>query len=89
MEKYSRAVSEMYSQFKKVEPHPMEKYVGRHVLHFGSTQEVVGYRCDKGNSGILIAEAPKGEGWKTVGPHDVIFKACESYWYVCTFDVTD
>lgn len=26
MEKYSKAVREMYSQFKKKESHPMEKY---------------------------------------------------------------
>lgn len=82
MEKYSKAVSEMYSQFKKREAHPMEKYVGRHVFYFGSTLEVVGYSCDRYSSGILIAEAPKGEGWKVMGPHDVIFKACEYYWYV-------
>lgn len=42
MEKYSKAVSEMYSQFKK-EPHPLEKYVGRHVIHDGRTREIVGY----------------------------------------------
>lgn len=29
MEKYSKAVSEMYSQFKKREAHPLEKYIGR------------------------------------------------------------
>lgn len=28
MEKYSKAVSEMYAQFKKREVHPMEKYIG-------------------------------------------------------------
>lgn len=89
MEKYSKAVREMYSQFKKVESHPMEKYVGRHVFYFGSTLEVVGYRCDKDSPGRLIAEAPKSEGWKVTGPHDVIFKECEYYWYVSTFDVID
>lgn len=29
MKKYLSAVSEMYSQFKKKETHPPEKYVGR------------------------------------------------------------
>lgn len=29
MEKYSKAVSGMYSQFKQKEAHPMEKYIGR------------------------------------------------------------
>lgn len=29
MEKYSKAVSEMYSQFKQSEANPLEKYIGR------------------------------------------------------------
>ena len=82
MEKYSKAVSEMYSQFGQGEAHPMEKYVGRHVFYLGNTLEVVGYRCDKDNHRMLIAEAPKGEGWTVIGPHDVISKACGYYWYV-------
>ena len=89
MEKYLKAVREMYSQFKKKEAHPMEKYIGRHVFYLGSTLEVVGYRCDKDISGMLIAEAPKSEGWKVLGPRDVIFKACEYYWYASIFDVID
>lgn len=46
MESYSKAVSEMYSQFKQKEAHPMEKYVGRLVGLFGEKVEVevVGYR---------------------------------------------
>lgn len=35
MEKYSKAVSEMYSQFKKREAHPMEEYIGRLVNYYG------------------------------------------------------
>lgn len=35
MEKYSKAVSEMYSQFKQREADPMEKYVGRFVSFVG------------------------------------------------------
>lgn len=89
MEAYSKAVREMYSQFKKVESHPMEKYVGRHVFRFGRTLEVVGCRCGKGSSEMLIIEAPKSEGWKVIEPHDVVFKACEYYWYASTFDVID
>ena len=89
MEKYSKAVREMYSQFKKARAHPMEKYVGRHVFYFGSTLDVVGYRCDKDSPGMLIAEAPKSEGWKIIGPHDVIFKACEKYWYASVDDLID
>lgn len=43
MEKYSKAVSEMYSQFKKKEAHPMEKYIGKHADYLGCEEEVVGY----------------------------------------------
>lgn len=36
MEKYLKAVREMYSQFKKKEAHPMEKYIGQtRVLPWG------------------------------------------------------
>lgn len=31
MEKYSKAAGEMYSQFKRKEAHPTEKYIGRRV----------------------------------------------------------
>ena len=81
MEKYSKAVSEMYSQFKKKEAHPMEKYIGRHVRQEGKILEVVGYRCDTSNFGMLIVEAPQCEGWTGVGVYDVIIKECEGYWY--------
>lgn len=43
MEKYLSAVSEMYSQFKKKEAHPSEKYVGRHVQDGDQKLEAVGY----------------------------------------------
>lgn len=82
MEKYSKAVREMYSQFKKKEAHPMEKYIGRHVRHKGKILEVVGYRCDMSNFGMLIVEASQCEGWTAVGVYDVIIKECERYWYV-------
>lgn len=46
MEKYSKAVSEMYSQFKQREAHPAEKYVGRYVQFKGQKLEVIGYSKD-------------------------------------------
>lgn len=81
MEKYLKAVREMYSQFKKKEAHPMERYIGRHVRCNGEILEVVGYRCDTGNFGMLIVDASQNEGWTTLGFYDVIIKRCEGYWY--------
>lgn len=81
MEKYLKAVREMYSQFKKKEAHPMEKYIGRHVRCNGKILEVVGYRCDTDNLGMLIVDASQSEGWTTLGFCDVIIKRCEGYWY--------
>lgn len=46
MEKYSKAVSEMYSQFKPREDHPLKKYVGQLVRYRGVVLEVVGYSTD-------------------------------------------
>ena len=43
MKKYSKAVSEMYSQFKQRKAHPFEKYIGRLVSFSGEEVEVVGY----------------------------------------------
>lgn len=43
MEKYSKAVSEMYSQFKPREDHPLKKYIGRLADRCGEKLEVVGY----------------------------------------------
>lgn len=82
MEKYSKAVSEMYSQFKQREAHPMEKYIGRLVNFYGERLEVVGYRRnDLTSSPLLIVEALPFEGWSVLEPADVIFKKCEGYWY--------
>lgn len=89
MEKYLSAVREMYSQFKKKEAHPMEKYIGRHARHMGKILEVVGYRCDMSNFGTLIADASQSKGWTTVGPYDVIIKRCEGYSFVSTYDLID
>ena len=41
MEKYLSAVREMYSQFKKKEAHPIEKYIGRLTNKEGEQLEVV------------------------------------------------
>ena len=90
MEKYSKAVSEMYSQFNQREVHPLEKYVGRFVSLSGEKVEVVGYR-DNEYTFPLIVDASKIEGWywEFLDPQDVIFKKCESYWYISIDDLID
>ena len=82
MEKYSKAVSEMYSQFKKVEAHPLEKFIGRLVDYYGEKVEVVGYCTDMSSIAKLIIDASKFEGWTYLAPHDVIVKKCKGYSYV-------
>lgn len=84
MEKYLSAVSEMYSQFKQRETHPLEKYVGRLAKCCGTELEVVGYQCDADNAWSLIADGTKIGGWsrKLLVPRDVVFKNCERYFYV-------
>lgn len=89
MEKYLDAVSEMYSQFKKKEAHPMEKYIGKRVVYLGGTREVVGYALQPGGQFKLIVAGPNVGGWSKLGPYDVVFKKCESYWYVSSFYVID
>ena len=90
MEKYSKAVSEMYSQFKQKEAHPMEKYIGKHVVYWGETREVVGYRDNEYNF-PLIVDASKlgGWHWEFLDPQDVVAKKCERYWYVSVNDLID
>lgn len=90
MEKYSKAVSEMYSQFKQKETHPMEKYVGRLVSISGEKVEVVGYR-DNEYTFPLIVDASKIEGWylEFLDPQDVVVKKCERYWYASINDLID
>lgn len=88
MENYSKAVSEMYSQFKQREAHPMEKYIGRFARRDGEKVEVVGYSDNKwAGEPLLIVEASQTDGWSTLGPFDVIFKECEYYWYVSISDL--
>lgn len=84
MEKYSKAVSEMYSQFKK-EAHPMEEYMGRLANFQGDKLEVVGYSCNElVDEPLLIVDASQIRGWSALAlePFDVVFKECEKYWYV-------
>lgn len=60
MEKYLSAVSEMYSQFKKKEAHPLEKYVGRHVQVGDQKLEAIWYSKGIvlwGGEGILKASS--------------------------------
>lgn len=89
MGKYSKAVSEMYSQFKK-EDHPMEKYIGRLAIFRGKRLDVIGYSCpDSEDEPLLIADASQIGGWTTLGPFDVVFKECEKYWYVGISNLID
>lgn len=89
MEKYSKAVSEMYSQFKKVEGYPMEKYIGRHVVRRGRTREIVGYTVWSDGSPRLIAEASADDGWTQLGENDVIVKTSEYYLYADISNLID
>lgn len=90
MEKYSKAVSEMYSQFKKMVPHPLKKYVGRLANCYGEKMEVVGYSDNRlAREPLLIVGASQNEGWSELEPCDVVFKECESYWYVSVNDLID
>lgn len=90
MEKYLKAVSEMYSQFKQKEAHHMEKYIGRLVNFCGKRLEVVGYNRDEStDEPLLIVDASQSGGWSALEPSDVIFKECESYWYVSISDLID
>lgn len=90
MEKYLKAVSEMYSQFKKKEAHPMEKYIGRLAYFYGGESEVVGYsHNDLADEPLLIVDASQNGGWSELEPFDVVFKECEEYWYVSVDDLID
>lgn len=87
MEKYLKTFREMYSWFKKINAHPMEKYIGRHAAYRGRVLEVVGY----GGSCSLIVDGAKikGWGWKRLNGSDVIIKKCEKYYYVSISDLID
>ena len=95
MEKYSKAVSEMYSRFERRKAYPMEKYIGRLVNFYGKRLEVVGYSYNElADEPLLIVDASTGGdstvgGWSALEPSDVIFKECESYWYASIDDLID
>lgn len=91
MEKYLKAVSEMYSQFKQREAHPMEKYIGRLARCYGEILEIVGYVCDNDDTAMLIAGASKMKAcyWDYLAAEDVVFKRCEAYCYVNVTDLID
>lgn len=81
MEKYSKAVSEMYSQFKKKEDHPMEKYIGRNVqLSGGEILEVVGYATGPDGSCCLIVDSSQIGGMKLVSMGDGLENVSSKIW---------
>lgn len=90
MEKYLKAVSEMYSQFNQREVHPMEKYIGRLANLSGEKVEVVGYRDDE-SAFPLIVDASKAEGWccAFLDQHDIVTKECEIYRYASIDELID
>ena len=92
MEKYSNAVSEMYSQFKQREAHQMGRYIGRLAKHGSAELEVVGYSCNElSDEPLLIVDASQVGGWdrSALEPFDVVFKNCERYWYAEISDLID
>ena len=89
MEKYSKAVSEMYSQFKQREDHPLKKYVGQLVKYRGVVLEVVGYSTDPIWRGLLIADASLFGGWCDPDEDDVVFKRCAAYSYAIISNLID
>lgn len=91
MEKYSKAVSEMYSQFKN-DANPLEKYLGHFVNYEGEQLEVVGYsNNDLTDEPLLVVDASQTDGWPAseLKPFDVVFKNCEKYYYVYTDNLID
>lgn len=90
MEKYLKAVSEMYSQFEKREAHPMEKYIGKLArAGWGEVLEVVGYSRRPDGSYNLIVDRLKSGGWTELEPNDVVSKECENYWYASIDNLID
>ena len=77
-------------KFEKREAHPMEKYIGRLANFYGKRLEVVGYSHNElADVPVLIVEASPFGGWSALEPSDVVFKECESYWYVSVNDLID
>lgn len=83
----------MYSQFKKKEAHPFEKYIGRLANCNGEKVEVVGYSCNEliEDESLLIVDASKIKSWSWdyLDAEDVVFKKCEAYCYANTNDLID
>lgn len=69
-------------KFEKREAHPLEKYIERLVSFSGEEVEVVGYCADMSSVAKVIIDASKCGGWTVLEPNDVVFKECESYWYL-------
>lgn len=88
MEKYLRAVSNMYLQFKQRKAHPFEKYIGRLASISGEEVEIVGY-CAVSSLAKLIVDASQVGGWSELAPSDVVFKECKYYWYISINDLID
>ena len=77
-------------KFEKREANPMAKYMGRLANFYGKKLEVVGYSHNElTDEPLLIVEALPFGGWSALEPSDVIFKECESYWYVSINDLID
>lgn len=89
MEKYSKAVSEMYSQFAEVDLQWGDRYIGRHVIYQGRTREIVGYTTWFGGSCSLIVDASEDGGWNELCDVDVIVKKCDYYLYANINDLID
>ena len=89
MEKYSRAGIEVYSQSKQRKARLLEKYVGRLANYYGNKLEVVGYSTDTRIAAMLILDASTDGGWTFLSPADVVFRNCESYYYVGIDDLID
>lgn len=49
-------------KYERREAHPMEKYIGRHVIYNWRTSEVVGYNTRTDALCGLIIDASDGEG---------------------------
>ena len=79
----------IHSLNREREAHPMEKYIGRLVKYRGVVLEVVGYFADPIWRGLLIVDAPQGEGWTDLEPDDVVFKRCEAYIYANIINLID
>lgn len=69
-------------KYEKREDHPLKKYIGQSVSFSGEEVEVVGYYADMSSIAKVIIDAAQTGGWTALEPNDVIFKECESYWYL-------